>query len=275
MLFRRDLLTLLGFAGLAAAQSEKDAPEPVGFEDTPYLPDQKWHVHDIKRPHPRVVTPGAQPGMPPSDAVVLFDGKDLSRWAMTPPRGQSGLVAPTWRVQNGAMEVAPNSGSLVTRERFGTCQLHVEWASPAKTISNSQGRGNSGVLLMSRYEIQVLDSWNNLTYADGQAGAIYGQWPPLVNATRRPGEWQAYDILFEAPQFDNGKVVKPAYSTVLLNGVMLHHHQPHIGAMRYRQVGVYEPHGPEEPLELQSHRNAVRYRNIWIRRIKGYDQPEA
>jgi hypothetical protein len=279
MFIRREILTLLGAASLAAAQSGKDAPAgdapaPVGYEDTPLLPGQKWRVHDIKRPHPHLVAPGAEAGQAPSDAIVLFNGKDLSQWMMTPPKGQGEPVAPAWKVENGYMEVVPGTGHLFTKQKFGDCQLHVEWAAPAVVKGNSQARGNSGVLLMDRYEIQVLDCWNNLTYADGQAGSIYGQWPPLVNTSRKPGEWQTYDIIFEAPRFESGKLTKPAYSTVLHNGVLLHHHQAHIGSMRHRQVGVYEPHGPEEPLQLQHHRDPVRYRNVWIRRVKGYDQPE-
>jgi hypothetical protein len=138
---------------------------------------------------------------------------------------------------------------------------------------SSQWRGNSGVLLMSRYEIQVLDSYDNPTYADGQAGAIYGQYPPLVNASRKPGEWQTFDIVFEAPRFEGEKLVKPAYVTVFHNGVLMHHRQEIIGRMAHRQVGTYAPHGPEEPLMLQDHDTPVRYRNIWVRRLRGYDQP--
>jgi len=152
--------------------------------------------------------------------------------------------------------------------------LHVEWASPKEVKFSSQSRGNSGVILMSRYEIQVLDSYNNPTYADGQAGAIYGQWPPLVNATRPPGEWQAYDIIFEAPRFEGAKMLRPAYFTVILNGVLLHNHQPSLGPMVYRQLAHYTPHPAEMPLLLQDHNTPVRYRNIWIRKIGAYDQPE-
>ena len=147
-----------------------------------------------------------------------------------------------------------------------------EFAAPTEIDGDSQWRGNSGVLLMNNYEIQVLDSFNNITYADGQVGAIYGQYPPLVNPARQPGKWQVYDIFFEAPKFEGGKLVKPAYVTVMLNGVMLHHHQQIIGRMAHKVVGVYAPHGDEEPLALQNHDTKVRYRNIWVRRLKGYDQ---
>ena len=244
----------------------------LGFKDTPMLPGDKWHVHDPDRPHPRVVTPGVMLGAPPSDATILFDGKDLSKWMQ---KGKDGkLTDPHWPVRDGYFEVDARHGDLVTKESFGDCQLHIEWASPAVVEHTSQARGNSGVILMSLYEIQVLDSYNNPTYADGQAGAIYGQWPPLVNATRPPGEWQAYDIVFEAPRFEGGKLVKPAYETVILNGVLLHHHQASLGPMVYRKLAHYEPHAPKLPLMLQDHNTPVHFRNIWIRELGTYDEPE-
>jgi hypothetical protein len=178
-----------------------------------------------------------------------------------------------WKVENGYFEIARGFGDLLTREKFGDIQLHLEWASPAPPTSTSQGRGNSGVLVMARYEIQVLDAWQNPTYADGHAGAIYGQWPPLVNPARRPGEWNTYDIVFEAPQFDGEQLVKPAFFTVFYNGVMVHNRKQSMGPMVYRQVAHYTPHPAEDSLMLQDHNsNPVRYRNIWIRRLAGYDQ---
>ena len=165
------------------------------------------------------------------------------------------------------MEVVGGSGSVVSKERFGSAQIHIEWATPAEISGASQGRGNSGVLIMSRYEIQVLDSYNNLTYADGQASAVYGQWPPLVNAARQPGAWQTYDIAFEAPQFNGQKLIKPAYVTVFHNGVLTHHHQEIMGAVIHRDVAKYTPHEAAEPLMLQDHNAKVRYRNIWVRRL--------
>lgn len=278
---RMRLLTCLIFLSLIAltplsAQTKKNRTSPVGYSDTPVLPNQKWRVHDITRPHPPVVTPGAKPGDPPSDAIVLFDGKDLSKWMTTvkkgPNKGQP--AAPGWKLQNGYVEVVGNSGDLITKEKFGDAQYHIEWAAPADIDGTSQWRGNSGILLMSRYEIQVLDSWNNPTYADGQAGAIYGQYPPLANAVRKPGEWQSYDIFFEAPKFEGDKLVKPGYVTVVLNGVLLHHHKEIVGAMAHKVVGTYTPHAAEEPFALQDHDTNVRYRNIWVRRIGAYDQPE-
>ena len=260
-------------AALGHAQ-EAHANHDLGFTDTPMLPGLPWHVHDPNRPHPPVVTPGATPGAPPSDAVVLFDGKDLSKWAQHGKGADANkIIAPIWKVGDGYFEVVPGNGDMFTREKFGDCQLHVEWSSPTVVTGESQARGNSGVLLMSLYEIQVLDMWDNRTYADGQAGAIYGQWPPLANPARRPGEWNTYDIVFEAPQFDGDKLVKPAFQTVFYNGVLVHIHKELMGPMVYRKVAHYTPHGAEEPLALQDHRNPVRYRNIWIRRIGGYDRP--
>jgi hypothetical protein len=264
---------VVGVVTLWCQQRPRERTSPPGYEDTPVLPGQKWRVHDLHRPHPPVVAPGGRAGDPPSDAIVLFDGKDLSQWVQRGRGAERGkLVPPRWKVEHGYMEVVGGTGDLMTKEKFGDCQLHIEWAAPAEIDGSGQWRGNSGVLLMSRYEIQVLDSWENPTYADGQAGAIYGQWPPLVNPARRPGEWQSFDIVFEAPRFEGDQLVKPAYVTVFYNGVLVHHRQEIIGRMAHRRVGTYAPHGPEEPLALQDHDTKVRYRNIWIRRLKGYDQ---
>jgi len=167
-----------------------------------------------------------RPGAPPSDAIVLFEGKDLSKWTARGKGKDRGKdVAPGWKVANGYMEVVGGSGDLVSKDKFGDIQLHLEWWTPPDSPDSSQWRGNSGVMLMGRYEIQILDSENNPTYADGQAGAIYGQWPPLVKPARKAGDWQTYDLFFEAPRFDGAKVVKPAYVTLLFNGVLVHHRQ--------------------------------------------------
>jgi hypothetical protein len=254
--------------------SQEDPNHP-GFDDTPYLPGGKWRVHDSRRPHPPIIQPGTsssqnEPGKPPSDAIVLFDGTDLSKWEVVKPDGS---VSPAqWKVQGNYMEVAGGTGSIQSKEKFGDCQIHVEWTSPTDVKGESQGRGNSGVIIMGNYEIQVLDMYDNLTYADGQASAMYGQYPPMVNPARKPGEWQSYDIIFEAPVFDGEKVMKPAYVTVLFNGVVVQNHRAFIGRMTYRQVATYAPHPPEGPLMLQDHGNPVRYRNIWVRRLGGYDQ---
>jgi 3-keto-disaccharide hydrolase len=257
---------LLLAAGMTAQQKNRD----LGYDDTPVIPGQKWRVHDVTRPRPRAVTPGSKPGDPPSDAIVLFDGKDLSRWVNS-RRGVIGEAA--WKVENGCMEVAPGTGDLITKEKFADAQFHVEWAAPAEVKGASQARGNSGFLIMSRYEIQILDSFDNPTYADGGAGSIYGQWPPLVNASRPPGEWQTYDIVFEAPRFEQGKLAKPAFVTVFHNGVLLHNRKEIQGPMAHAKFTPYSPHNPEEPLMLQDHHDKVRYRNIWVRRLAGYDQP--
>lgn len=235
--------------------------QPVGYDDTPMLPGGEWRVHDSKRPAPGVVTPGDEPGAPPSDAVVLFDGADLSAWT-------SGGGEARWAVEDGAM-VVNGTGQIETRERYGDVQLHVEWASPTEVSSGSQGRGNSGVFLMGRYEIQVLDSFENRTYADGQAAAMYGQRPPLVNASRPPGEWQSYDIVFIAPRFEGEELVSPARLTLFHNGVLVHHDEAFLGATTHRAVAKYSPHASEGPIALQDHGNPVRFRNVWARRLGG------
>ena len=226
--------------------------------DTPLLPDGKWHVHDMKRPQPPAVTPGTfstqdTPGKPPSDAIVLFDGKDLSKWQND-----------KWKLQDGAMIV--NGGDNQTKDNFGDMQLHIEWSEPADIKGESQGRGNSGIFLMGLYELQVLDSYKSPSYADGEAGAVYGQTPPQVNVTRPPGEWQVYDVIWTAPRFKADKTLEsPAYITVLHNGVVVQNHTTLIGATVHRQLAKYEAHEATGPIRLQDHGNAVRYRNIWVR----------
>jgi hypothetical protein len=269
-------LSLILLAAGVTVVVAQNANHDLGFTDTPMLPGLPWHVHDPNRPHPPVVTPSDIPGGAPSDAIVLFDGKDLSSWEAHHSNitRAGGTGAAEWKVENGYMEVVPGTGDIVTKEKFGDIQVHVEWASPAEIKGNSQGRGNSGVILMSRFEVQVLDAYNNPTYADGQTGAIYGQWPPLANVARKPGEWQTYDIVFEAPKFDGETLKSPAYITAFWNGVMIHNHKASMGPMIYRQVAHYSPMPAEDSLLLQNHGDKVRYRNIWIRRLSGYDQPE-
>jgi hypothetical protein len=252
-------------------------PGELGYTDTPVLPGQPYHVHDSARPHPKVVTPAAQPGGAPSDAIVLFDGSNLSHWtsAKLNPANPATTPSPAaWKVENGYFEVVPTSGDIGTKEKFGDVQLHIEWAAPAEIRGTSQNRGNSGIFLQGRYEVQVLDSFQNPTYADGQAGAIYGQWPPLVNPARKPGEWQSYDIVFEAPRFEDGKLVKPAYLTIFLNGVLLHNRKEIAGPTVHRALAKYTSQPAEDSLMLQDHGTPVRYRNVWIRRLHSYDQPE-
>jgi hypothetical protein len=209
-------------------------------------------------PEPKVIEPGTN-GSPPSDAIVLFDGTDMSAWTN----------ADTWKVENGVVTIDPKGpGSIDTKQSFGDCQLHVEWAEPEVVKGSGQGRGNSGVFLASRYEVQVLDSYHNKTYFDGQCGAIYKQYPPLVNVNRKPGEWQTYDIIYEAPKFDSdGKVTKPAYVTVLQNGVLVQNHSEIQGSTSYFKPPEYEAHPEKQPISLQNHGNPVKYRNIWVREI--------
>jgi hypothetical protein len=230
--------------------------------------DPKWEIHDRNRPNPPVITPGTTStqdaaGKPPSDAIVLFDGKDSSHWV------QKDGSPSKWTVADGYMEVAPKTGEIHTKESFGDCQLHVEFREPSPPKGEDQDRGNSGVFLMGQYEIQVLDSYNSKTYADGQAGAVYGQYPPLVNASRAPGEWQTYDIIWHGPRFDtSGKLSKPAHVTVIHNGVLVQDNVELTGPTGHHVRPPYAA-GPDKlPLALQDHNHPVRYRNIWIRNLK-------
>ena len=266
---------------------ESAGDDQRGYTDTPQLPGQKWKVHDAERPRPPKVAPGTPllNEAPPADAIVLFNGKDLSQWVQIPrvggplaQAGGRGVAAPPatpqepkWKVENGYFEIVPRTGRLVSKEKFGDCQLHVEWMIPSEAGGAGQSRGNSGIEFMTRYEIQVLESYTNQTYADGQAASIYGQWPPLVNASRPQGEWNVYDIFFEAPRFEGEKLVRPAYFTVIHNGILVQNHKETLGTTVHRRVAQYAPHPAEEPLSLQDHAQLVRYRNIWIRRLKPYD----
>jgi len=227
----------------------------------------KWKIHDLNRPLPPVITPGTAstqdtPGNPPSDATVLFDGKDLSRWV-----DSDGKPA-KWKVENGYMEVAAKTGNISTRDSFGDCQLHVEFAEPSPPSGESQERGNSGVFLHGLYEIQVLDSYENKTYADGQASAVYGQYPPQVNASRPPAQWQTYDIIFHGPRFTGSKLLRPARVTVLHNGVLVQDNVELTGPTAHGERPPYKSTPEKLPLQLQDHGNPVHYRNIWIRELR-------
>lgn len=210
-------------------------------------------------PVPEVVTPG-EGNKPPSDAIVLFDGKDLSQW-----KGNEG--APKWEVKSGAVTVVGGTGDIQTKQEFGDIQLHIEWRSPKKVESEGQGRGNSGIFLQGLYELQVLDSYENPTYVNGQAGSIYKQTAPLVNATKAPGEWQTYDVIYRAPKFSGDELVTPARITVLLNGVLIQDHTEIKGTTEYVGAPKIIPHG-KGPLKLQDHGNPVSFRNIWVRELK-------
>lgn len=216
---------------------------------------------EVWEPVPETVQPGGD-GQPPSDAIVLFDGRGLSEW-----RGKEG--EPRWEANAEAITVTPGTGDLFTKKTFGDVQLHIEWRTPNEIVGEGQGRGNSGVFLMSRYEVQVLDSHENRTYSNGQAGSIYKQFIPLVNASRPPGQWQSYDIIFEAPAFrSDGTLERPATMTVLHNGVLIQNHVTLKGPTAYIGEPVYEVHPAKAPLMLQDHTNPVSFRNIWIRELQ-------
>jgi hypothetical protein len=237
----------------------------VAGSATAMTAQQEWPVHSMDRPRPPVVAPGpAGPSVPaPSDAVVLFDGTSLAEWVRQSDGGAAG-----WRVANEYVGVVGGSGTIATRRSFGDVQLHIEWATPTPPHGEGQERGNSGVFLMGRYEIQVLDSYRNDTYADGQAAALYGQTPPLVNASRPPGEWQTYDIVFRRPRFAaDGSVVRPARATVFHNGVLVHDGVAFTGRTVHGRKAVYEAHEDRLPLVLQDHGDPVRFRNIWVREL--------
>ena len=218
-----------------------------------------WNVHDMNRTQPKIINAGSEPGDPPSDAIVLFDGKDASAWC------DSKGNAIRWKVENGYMEIN-KTGSIRTKEPYGSCQLHIEWAAPAAAKGKGQHRGNSGVFFMSKYEVQVLDSFDNKTYPDGQAASLYGQYPPAVNACRKPGEWQCYDIIFHRPTFnEKGEVEKKALVTLFHNGVLVQDHVEMLGVTTHGRWARYGAHPDQLPLMLQEHGSPIRYRNIWIR----------
>jgi hypothetical protein len=254
------------------ARGDLSLAQNLGYTNTPIIPGTPWHVHDGTRPQPRIVTPGAtfsHMAPAPSDAIILFDGKDLSRW-------ESSKGGPAqWKVEDGYVQETRGAGGIRTTNKFADFQLHLEFATPAEVIGKGQDRGNSGVLINGMYEVQILDSYDNPTYPDGQAGALYGQTPPLVNASKPPGEWQTYDIIFESPRWDaDGNLVKKANVTVIHNGVVLHHKREFFGStdgingVPHKSLGVYgKPHPPEVFIELQDHKNPDRFRNIWIREL--------
>jgi hypothetical protein len=269
-LVRLASLSLLGLALVGAVFSvycyaAPDAEQAAKVDPTKNRITPEWGIHDMKRPKPPVVDPGTpstqeQPGKPPGDAVVLFDGTDLSKWQGPGAAAQGG-----WKVQDGYMEVG-GRGGIATKEEFGDVQLHIEWAAPNPPRGEGQDRGNSGVYLMEKYEVQVLDSFQADTYADGQASALYGQYPPLVNASRPPGQWQTYDIIFRGPRFDSsGKVLRPATVTVLHNGVLTQDHSELVGPSGHKAQPTYRKHAEKGRISLQNHGDPVRFRNIWVR----------
>jgi hypothetical protein len=253
---RYGLACLIAASGLVACLAADVGP--------PGAEPARWRQHDIRRPRPPVAEPAeaVAPTKPPKDAVVLFDGTGLDAW-----KASAGGPA-TWKVADGLMETVPGAGKIETKQAFGDIQLHVEWASPGHPDGVGQDRGNSGVFLMDQFEIQVLDSYKADTYADGQAGAIYGEYPPLFNASRPPGEWQTYDIAFRRPRFDaSGKLKEPARVTVLHNGVLIQNNEEPFGPTSWLRWQPYADRGDKGPISLQDHDHPVRYRNIWLREI--------
>ena len=239
----------------------------LGYQDTPIIPGSTWHVHDGERPQPRIVTPGDSstrpPVIPPSDAIILFDGSSLDAWRTAKDGSPAG-----WQLNDDAtMTVVKGTGDIASVQEFGDVQLHVEWSAPTVIEGDGQGRGNSGIFLMGLYEVQVLDNYDNPTYADGINTAIYGQFPPLVNACCPPGQWHLIDILWQAPCFHAGDCICPARITVLHNGVVVHHARSLQGPTQHRRIASYEPHPDRGPIKLQDHGNPVRFRNIWAREL--------
>ncbi|MFC1652447.1 DUF1080 domain-containing protein [Planctomycetota bacterium] len=262
-------------------QAPKDEPvikkwsEVKNGKTIDYMTIDGIMVHETdptKQPLPKIVTPGTpscgdQVGNAPSDAVVLFDGTAESMQNWTDTKGN-----PTkWQYVNGVLESVNKAGFIQSKQKFGSCQFHIEWASPATVKGSGQGRGNSGVFIMSNYEVQILDSFNNETYADGQAGALYGRKKPLVNASSGPGQWQTYDILFHRPTFDkDGKLLKRATFTVFHNGVVIHDNETLWGGTDWKgshSISDYQAHADELPLKLQDHDSPVKFRNIWVRSL--------
>ncbi|WP_336515272.1 DUF1080 domain-containing protein [Pollutibacter soli] len=236
---------LVAFSCILAAQAQRQG-------------DPK--LSEYYEPVPPVVTPGKTSADAPSDAIVLFSGKDFSSW-----KADRGTDI-KWTIADGAMTVTGGTGGITTKEGFGDCQLHIEWRTPAVVKGDGQGRGNSGIFLMGKYELQVLDNYNNKTYVNGQAGSIYKQLVPLVNACRPPGEWQTYDVIFTAPRFyENGILKSPARVTVFQNGILVQNNRELWGGTEYIGSPEYKKHGDKEPISLQDHGNPVSYRNIWIR----------
>ena len=258
------------FAGCATQKAAKTEPaaekKPVlQYVDTP---TGRWLIHDVNRPAPPIITPGAMSADAPSDAAVLFDGTaaSMANWTDTKKNPSK------WRVADGYMESVKGAGYIQTKNEFGSCQLHVEFATPSRVQGSSQGRGNSGVFLQGQYEVQVLDSYDNKTYPDGQCSALYGRAVPLANACRKPGAWQTYDIIYHRPTFDkDDNVVRKATFTVFQNGILVQDHMVLTGGTGWRgphAISDYEPHADKGPIMLQDHGNPVRYRNIWVRELK-------
>lgn len=262
-MFARTIPLLIALTATSCAQ----AAQPKPNAQKPQNAEKQWKVHDMDRPQPPIVQPGEpsrgkQVGKAPSHALVLFDGTDTSEWVSAKNGGP-----PTWKIEDGALLPVKDAGYIRTKRSFGSCRLHIEWASPPQVKGSGQGRGNSGVFLMGLYEVQILDSYENETYPDGQAASLYGQKPPDLNASRKPGEWQTYDIIFHRPEFEGDKLVKPADITVLHNDVLVQDHWIIQGTTFHKRRAAYKPHADKLPISIQDHGNPVRFRNIWIREL--------
>jgi hypothetical protein len=264
------LVTLCSYVAMANCGNEgciSEAEPSICIEDL--AKGLNPVIHDMNAPEPKKITPGTastqdKAGTAPSDAIVLFDGTNLSNWTSKGGKAK-------WKVKDGDAFPVKKSGALSTKKAFGSCQLHVEWTSPTPASGEGQKRGNSGIYLMGKYEVQVLDNFTNKTYPDGQAGALYGRSKPLVNACRKPGEWQSYDIIFHQPTFKDGKVVRKATFTVLHNGVLIQDHtvlHGGTGWMGRHAASPYKVHADKLPIQMQDHGNPVKFRNVWIRELK-------
>jgi hypothetical protein len=260
----KNLLTLIGMFSILIIPFNL-----VAQSNLSKLKGEIWKITEIWEPEPMIIIPGNTNREAPSDAIVLFDGSNLDSWVH-----KTGEDA-KWSVQDGYFTVKPGSGDILTKQSFGSCQLHVEWRSPSIIESEGQGRGNSGVYFMENtklgdtgYEVQVLDSYNNRTYSNGQAASVYKQHIPLVNASKKPGEWQSFDIIFNAPMFNgDGRLVKHAYLTVFHNGVLVQNNVQIQGYVKFIGYPEYKAHPSRLPIKLQDHSNLVSYRNIWIREL--------
>lgn len=245
------LLFIISLGGVLVVHGQTKPEKP---------PEMTPQMTEIWYPEVPVVKPGGA-NSAPSDAIVLFNGEDLSQW-----RGKENS-APKWKIENGSMIVVKGTGSIWTKMNFNDFQLHLEWSAPAEIEGNGQGRGNSGVILQDRYEVQILDSYNNQTYVNGQAGSIYKQYPPLVNAMSKPGEWNTYDIIYTAPRFkESGSLFSPARVTVIHNGIVIQNNATIRGTVKNSGLPDYQMHGPA-PIQLQNHNNPVKFRNIWLREL--------
>jgi len=258
-------------AAVCLIAQQGTAAEAPGYDDTPRLPNSPWRVHDRRRPQPPMVEPGNKRAAPPADAIILFDGKDLSQWQGGNPGG----------IENGCINIL-KTGEIRTKRNFGDCQLHIEWATPAVADGDLMNWGNSGVFFLANrqapvgahqndpdgHELQIIESHDSKIYADGIAGAIYGQTPPLVNVARRPGQWQTFDVVCTAPRLKGDKLVQPAYFTVFWNGVLVQYHTASLGPSMHRTLATYDSPQTSGPIKLQQHHSAVRFRNIWVRPLK-------